>query len=550
MKKIITVIYTLSFVIGAVSAQSVYDGVKIADKDLNGTARFVGMGGAMGALGGDITTMGTNPAGIGIYRSNDVMTSFSYSAYGMESKYEGQKSTIDKNRWSFDNIGVVFATKIGNQTPLRYVNFGFNYKRSKSFYKNMSMSGMMGVVENPSNPGSPYYVSQTNSMALQATDAERYVWDNSRQHLDFDNANRIFSDPDAGWLGALGYQGGLTERDRIDNEPDLYVPFLPVEPSSVFNSREKGGIDQYDFNVSFNINDRVYLGLTIGAYDVDYDKYSGYDESYKRGEGYSLESYNNISGSGFDVKMGLILRPFEYSPFRIGFAVHTPTFYKLTYSTSAIVTNDYRDAKTDELKRIIVDTYDYVGDMKRDYRLVTPWKYNVSLGYTVGTSLALGAEYEYEDYSTMKFKYSSNDGGGDMEFENAEVKNCLKGEHTFRIGAEYKVIPEFAFRLGYNYSSAVFLEMRLVKYIPSNSLITDTDFSNKRSQSNYTLGIGYRGKMFYADLAYQLSTYKENFYPFYNEFELTQGEWTMVTPPATKVTNTRSQVLLTVGMRF
>ena len=411
------------------------------------------------------------------------------------------------------------------------------------------MSGMMGVVENPSNPGSPYYVSQTNSMALQATDAERYVWDNSRQHLDFDSANRIFSDPDAGWLGALGYQGGLTERDRIDNEPDLYVPFLPVEPSSVFNSREKGGIDQYDFNVSFNINDRVYLGLTIGAYDVDYDKYSGYDESYKRGEGYSLESYNNISGSGFDVKMGLILRPFEYSPFRIGFAVHTPTFYKLTYSTSAIVTNDYRDAKTDELKRIIVDTYDYVGDMKRDYRLVTPWKYNVSLGYTVGTSLALGAEYEYEDYSTMKFKYSSNDGGGDMEFENAEVKNCLKGEHTFRIGAEYKVIPEFAFRLGYNYSSAVFRD-EAVKYIPSNSLITDTDFSNKRSQSNYTLGIGYRGKMFYADLAYQLSTYKENFYPFYNEFELTQGEWTMVTPPATKVTNTRSQVLLTVGMRF
>lgn len=549
MKKIITVIYTLSFVIGAVSAQSVYDGVKIADKDLNGTARFVGMGGAMGALGGDITTMGTNPAGIGIYRSNDVMTSFSYSAYGMESKYEGQKSTIDKNRWSFDNIGVVFATKIGNQTPLRYVNFGFNYKRSKSFYKNMSMSGMMGVVENPSNPGSPYYVSQTNSMALQATDAERYVWDNSRQHLDFDNANRIFSDPDAGWLGTLGYRGGLTERDRIDNEPDLYVPFLPVEPSSVFNSREKGGIDQYDFNVSFNINDRVYLGLTIGAYDVDYDKYSGYDESYKRGEGYSLESYNNISGSGFDVKMGLILRPFEYSPFRIGFAVHTPTFYKLTYSTSAIVTNDYRDANTDELKRIIVDTYDYVGDMKRDYRLVTPWKYNVSLGYTVGTSLALGAEYEYEDYSTMKFKYSSNDGGGDMEFENAEVKNCLKGEHTFRIGAEYKVIPEFAFRLGYNYSSAVFRD-EAVKYIPSNSLITDTDFSNKRSQSNYTLGIGYRGKMFYADLAYQLSTYKENFYPFYNEFELTQGEWTMVTPPATKVTNTRSQVLLTVGMRF
>ena len=349
--------------------------------------------------------------------------------------------------------------------------------------------------------------------------------------------------------------------------PDLLAgtgPELPVKAVSLtmsnadfFSDFTAAGINQtlQTLKVKFTISLTILTTVgyeTVDVYakdDVDYDKYSGYDESYKRGEGYSLESYNNISGSGFDVKMGLILRPFEYSPFRIGFAVHTPTFYKLTYSTSAIVTNDYRDAKTDELKRIIVDTYDYVGDMKRDYRLVTPWKYNVSLGYTVGTSLALGAEYEYEDYSTMKFKYSSNDGGGDMEFENAEVKNCLKGEHTFRIGAEYKVIPEFAFRLGYNYSSAVFRD-EAVKYIPSNSLITDTDFSNKRSQSNYTLGIGYRGKMFYADLAYQLSTYKENFYPFYNEFELTQGEWTMVTPPATKVTNTRSQVLLTVGMRF
>ncbi|WP_294629351.1 TonB-dependent receptor [uncultured Bacteroides sp.] len=549
MKKITTFIYALSLVVGTATAQSVYDGAKITDKDLNGTARFVGMGGAMGALGGDITTMGTNPAGIGIYRSHDVATSFSYSAHGMESNYEGNKFSINKNRWAFDNVGVVFATKIGNRTPLRYVNFGFNYKRSKSFYKNMSMAGMMGIVENPLEPDAPYYVSQTNSMALQATDAERYVWDNSREHLDFGEAKKVLSNPNAGWLGALGYLGGLTERDRLDNEPDLYIPFLPVEPSSAFDSREKGGISEYDFNVSFNINDRVYLGLTVGSYDVDYNKYSGYDESYDRGEGYSLESYNKMIGHGFDVKMGLILRPFEYSPFRIGLAVHTPTFYNLTYTTSAIVTNDYRDFETDELKRIMVDTYDYVGDMQRDYRLVTPWKYNVSLGYTVGSSLALGAEYEYEDYSTMKFKYSGNEGGGDMEFENAEVKNCLKGEHTFRIGAEYKVVPQFAFRLGYNYSSAMF-KNEAVKYIPSNSLITDTDFSNKKSQNNYTLGIGYRGKMFYADLAYQLSTYKEDFYPFYNEFELNSNEWTMVTAPATKVTNTRSQVLLTLGMRF
>ena len=537
-KKIIMIAFAVLTAVGA-GAQTGYDAVNLAQKDLNGTARFVGMGGAMGALGGDISTIGTNPAGIGIYRSNDAMLTFGYSSIGTESNYLGSKYEMNKNRWSFDNAGFVFSTKVGNMTSLRFVNFGFNYHKTKSFYKNMTMQGMMGSIDG-------MYLSQVRTMAQQGTDAQEYVYNRYEEHLNFGSKD-IYSDNDAGWLGVLGWQGGLTEEDSETLPYNTYIPLIPGETDAYFLSRERGGIDQYDFNVAFNFNDRFYLGVTLGAYNVDYNKYSLYNElsvdADNREFEYALESFNRISGSGFDVKFGAILRPFESSPLRIGLAVHTPTFYKLTYTTGAVLQNFNDD--------IIVNTQDYLNgkDMDRDFQLQTPWVFNASLGYTVGSSLALGAEYEYEDYSTMKFKYSSNDGGGDMEFENAEVKNCLKGEHTFRIGAEYKVIPEFAFRLGYNYSSAVFRD-EAVKYIPSNSLITDTDFSNKRSQSNYTLGIGYRGKMFYADLAYQLSTYKENFYPFYNEFELTQGEWTMVTPPATKVTNTRSQVLLTVGMRF
>lgn len=538
MKKIITLACALSCIIGA-SAQSIYDAVKLAEKDLNGTARFVGMGGAMGALGGDITTMGTNPAGIGIYRSNDVMTSFSFSAYGAESKYDSETFNNDKNRWSFDNIGFVFSTKVGNETPLRYVNFGFNYKRSKSLYKNMSMAGFMGVYgDRP--------VSQANYMAQQATDAAKYVWDAYREHLDYSKKG-IYSDNEAGWLGAIGFQGGMIERDGADI--DLYHPLNYGEPYSTFNSREQGGVGEYDFNIAFNISDRVYLGVTVGAYDVNYKKFSGYDESYDNKEGYLLDSYSKIKGSGFDVKLGAIIRPFENSPFRVGFAVHTPVFYKLTYATSARMTTDYITSKGD-WDRIIVDTYDYVGDMERDYRLNTPWLFNVNMGYTVGSSLALGMEYEYEDYSTMKFKYPGNEGGGDMEFETAEAKNCLKGTHTFRLGAEYKVIPQFAFRLGYNYTSSAFND-EAVKYLPSNSIMTDTDFSNKMSQNVFTLGIGYRGSMFYAGLAYKFSAYKEDFYPFFNEFQDTKsGEWALVTPQATKVTNTRSQVLMTLGLRF
>ncbi len=549
MKKIIAVACALCFVAGA-NAQTIYDAAKLAERDLNGTARFVGMGGAMGALGGDISTMGTNPAGIGIYRSSDIMTSFSYSAYGTESKYLNNTFNIDKNQWAFDNIGFVFSSKIGNQTALRYVNFGFNYKRTKSFYKNMTMGGLLGSIDD-------IFVSQVNQMGQQATDA---VWYN-KNNYNF-NGPDAYENTNIGWLGIIGYQGFLTNAMREEGY-DIYEPIVPDEVDAYYNSNEKGGISQYDFNVAFNINDRVYLGLTIGAYDVNYKKTTLYDENYGNGEGYELASFNRIKGSGVDVKFGAIFRPFESSPFRIGLAVHTPTFYNLTYENSASLTSDVylktvqngndefkvRDDNPPEgstTSRQFVDANNGRG-IEQDFHLSTPWKFNVSLGYTVGSSLALGAEYEYEDYSAMKFSYPEGD---EMIDQNSTIKNFMKGVHTFRIGAEYKVIPQFAFRLGYNYSSTAFKEDEAYKWIPTNSTLTDTDFANSQSQNNYTLGIGYRGKSFYADLAYQYSTYKEKFYPFYNDLETAPGVWETVTPQATKVTNTRSQVLFTVGMRF
>ena len=100
----------------------------------------------------------------------------------------------------------------------------------------------------------------------------------------------------------------------------------------------------------------------------------------------------------------------------------------------------------------------------------------------------------------------------------------------------------------YNYTSAIF-NSDAYKDLPYNSIQTDTDFANTKALSNYTLGIGYRGSMFYADLAYKYSSYKEDFHPFINAYM--DGEQLVIgSPEATKVKNTRSQVLLTLGLRF
>lgn len=539
-------------------AQTIYDATNIASKDLSGTARFVGMGGAMGALGGDISTIGTNPAGIGIYRSNDVSFSMGYSSLNTDSKYLGSTFGMKKNRFNIDNAGVVFSMKVGDITPLRYVNFGFNYQRVKSFDRNMTMAGDLGGY------------SQTYQMAAMSDGLTPDFWKNANP----------FNHDGIGWLSALGYEGYLTgpsittvETDykyEDENGNQLYdkegkplyrdygfytsilgdgdYPYLRE-----FRSKETGGVNQFDFNISFNFNDRFYLGATIGAYDVDYNKYTLYDEDFRTaggdatGSGYMLESFNNVSGAGFDFKLGAIVRPIEDSPLRIGLAIHTPTFYKLTWATSARLVSDLPEG--DDIVSTQIDSYDYLdgNDMKFEYQLRTPWTYNVSLGYTVGSQLALGAEYEYKDYSSMKFHYAD---GGEMTWETNEAKVGLKGVNTFRVGAEYKVIPQFALRAGYNYSSSAF-KKDAIKALPENSINTDTDFSNLQSLSNYTLGIGYRGSSFYADLAYKYSVQKADFYPFVSPIE-DEGGLNYIAPEEikTKLTDSRSQVILTLGMRF
>lgn len=109
--------------------------------------------------------------------------------------------------------------------------------------------------------------------------------------------------------------------------------------------------------------------------------------------------------------------------------MHTPTYYKLTYTTGALLTSDLflpNEAGDETLTRTTVDTYSALGgrDMDRDFKLQTPWVFNASLGYTVGNNLALGAEYEYEDYSSMKFKYPEGD---EMAWETGEADLCMKG---------------------------------------------------------------------------------------------------------------------------
>ena len=504
---------------GAV-AQTQYETARLTGSELNGTARFVGMGGAMGALGADISTMNTNPAGVGLYRSSEISTSFGFN----NTQTQSGTYDSDKTRWSWDQLGFVYSYKIGNQTDLRYVNFGFNYHKSKNYNRPFAMEQTLNGL------------SQTQQMANMVNHLTVAQIDDVYNYGDVEGLTNPYDVYNYPYLGVMGIRTELVGVDANDR------PIGWNGASNGYIGRVIGGLESYDMNMAFNIKDRVYLGLTLGINNVNYKQNTYYTEDIYDGPHagyYELENAYRLQGAGVDLKLGAIVRPIEDSPFRLGVAFHTPMWYTLTEKYTAQVYSDLEydngDGTIDHFQATEA-IEDYVnGVTVRDYEAITPWKLNLSAGTTIANMVAIGAEYEYQDYSTAKLRY--DDGSKNRE-QTLNVKEDLKGVHTFRVGMEARLAPQFSVRAGYNYSSAPF-RTTAYKALDYNDMRTDVDYTNDLQRHTVSCGLGYSGEVFFADLAYKYDTYKSEFYAFSAD----------ALRPVKTDTN-RHQVLLTMGVRF
>ena len=77
MKKTLTIVAALLIQMSAF-AQGVDDANLFSQTYYQGTAKALGMGNAMGAVGGDMTAVCINPAGMGIYRSRELTMSCNF----------------------------------------------------------------------------------------------------------------------------------------------------------------------------------------------------------------------------------------------------------------------------------------------------------------------------------------------------------------------------------------------------------------------------------------------------------------------------------------
>lgn len=524
----------------AVQAQTAYNAGTVMQEQLSGTARFVGMGGAMSALGGDLSVMGTNPAGIGLYRRNDVAVTFGWYGQSAKSNYNGQSAGDDVSRFSFDQAGFVYSSKIGDHTSMRYFNIGFNYRKQQNFYSNMYMEGAVNGESYSQNIAAALTLAGSGGYGLSSYTA------NDFNKLLSGNMNPYYDDDRFGWMSVMAGLTGLVNGYVDENGVSVYEGWGSNWNS--FRSKNSGGIHAFDFNISTNIEDRWYLGLTIGVYDVDFRRYSSYvEEVYSYASDaqpgadpdyagvMQLENWYNTEGSGVDIKLGVIWRPFEYSPFRIGLAIHTPTWYNLRDTYSARMTMFDVNGNG-----IMADTRDGgYGDTSYDYELRTPWKFNLSAGYTFGQHIAVGAEYEYADYSSTDARDPK---GWDLSALNEEIESSLEGMHTFRIGMEANVFDDICLRVGYNYQSALYSK-GAYKFNDPQGTRTDIDYENMYGAHNITAGLGFRFGRFYADLAYVYTHQKADFYPYSN---LIFDE----ADPVARMTYTNNRGLLTLGYKF
>ena len=531
-------------------AQETYESASIIAQDLNGTARYVGMGGAMEALGADISTISSNPAGIGMFRKSGITLSAGATSMKGDNTSVADKLDIlgKKTPASFDQIGFVYSNETSNGN---FINVAFNYHKGRNFNQILAHSGALNG-------------ASQNKLAYQKS-----LYGNAQRggyFMDYEAEGHI-----------IGYENEVSANASLCYSQFDYLIWnsFIVDPDDrnyyyydgkdyQFARNQQGYTSNYDINVSGNHNDRIYWGVTFGVKDVNYSHEQVYRENIVDSKGASagyldMIDRRDITGHGCDISAGIIFRPIDASPLRLGLTVTTPTWYELKSSNYTQLLNEGYDQTIDKA----IGCYD-TGENSDEYsyKIFTPWKFGASIGYTIGKEIALGASYEFTDYSTTDNRYITEKRGYIYDYyEHEETKSksddimnrhtekALSGVSTFKIGAEYKPMPELAIRAGYNYVSPMY-ESKAERTTCLNTdgcyFSSTTDYVNWKATNRFTLGVGFLIDDFNIDVAYQHSAQKGDFHPF--ETVTVEGATNMA--PTVEVNNNRDQFLITLGYKF
>lgn len=447
-----------------VNSQNVDDALRYSQLFYGGTARFLSMGGAFTALGGDISSLSQNPAGLGVFRSSEITITPQLYHNKTNAELFANQSMDYLYNFNLGQAGIV-ANLINNnsESGLITLNLGYSYNRTNSFKQSIIAEGtsdMSSMLDLWSDLGDGWY----------------------RDELQ-DNVPEAF----LGWatylidsLPGSNTTYGTVFSDYGDNS-NVYGQFMRRIITT------EGFSGEHAISVGGNYSNKLFLGATLGITRFNYEskfehhesvetpRYSGRYPSDADGFTDFIYSYyyQNI-GTGYSLKLGAIFKPIEN--LRLGFAFHSPTYYTIDEYL-----NDNISAYFENLAQPVKEEYDPV---RFNYALTTPFRIIGGAAFQLKKFALFSADYEFIDYSTAKFAQTGDD--YDYTDKNHEIRNSLQPVSNIRLGAEFRLSNVYL-RGGYGFYGRPWASGEL---------------NEDQSWNTISGGIGFREKNIFADLGF------------------------------------------------
>jgi hypothetical protein len=492
--------------------QTPEDAIKFSWFNPGGTARSKAIGNAIGALGGDIHTTFVNPAGLGFYKTNELVISPGFNMLKNNTGFRGTSTTGKDNAFNLGTTGFVFG--ISSNRNNNSSAFALAVNRTASFNNLIVYKGQNN------------FSSYSESAATEFAGAKISFDDVYNSNLSLQTKMAVYT--------------YLIDTFRINNNLEVrgrpeFVGLLDQQKTI----DTKGGITELAFAYAGNMNDKFYIGGTLGVPIVNYERNTSYSESDATGinnNGFAFSTYDEMystKGVGLNLKVGAIFKP--VNSLRLGLAIHTPTLYGLDDKTSASMTTDFEKALGPGKPTSYTITSDYYEDVQPNqfkYDLTSPWRFIASGSYVLNEiedvtkqKGFITADVEYVNYKGNKYTSAEETNNFDEYYKgvNAAVKDYYKSAFNFKVGGELKFTTIMA-RAGFSYYGS-----------PYN----DTELKARRMFAS--AGLGYRNKGIFVDLTYVHGFNKDVSFPY----RLTDKPNTFA-----EVKEAAGNIAMTIGFKF
>ena len=431
MKKYIPHVLLLFLYASAAHSQSMHDLLRFTRPELKGTARYISLGGAFNALGGDLSAIKDNPAAAAVFINSELGVTLNAVDNKIDASYFGNQNSIDSRSSKVEQFGIVLVLNDTEGNDFSKIALAFNYQNDRIYDNKYNAIGI-----NPNRGLDDYFLAYANGVRFQ--DIKTYDDESISDSYRYLGEQRGFSSQQA----FLGYQSYVINPEETTDENTLYVSNSNPQGNSVNHDlfvSQSGRKSKYSFTLSTQYKDKLYLGLNLNSHQLETRRvHNLLEDNYGAGSDFSYAEFENdlyTYGSGFSFQLGAIYKPTD--KIRMGLSYQSPTWYSLTDELSQfIITSENNE--TDTIDPGVINIY--------EYKFSTPAEMSAGLAYIFGKNGLISAQYDLSNYQNTSFNINQ----GDVNFinQNNEIASNLKSAGTLKLGGEYR-ISRFSIRAGY-----------------------------------------------------------------------------------------------------